>query len=119
METTDSKETKSACGCGPDCQCATTGCASCGLCKNSTLILTALLLMTLGLGLFFFRQAKGLNKQVQQGQLFIKEYNEKIAGPGTRFLNNLQAFAKSNPDFAPILSKYNLGGAPLADAPKK
>jgi hypothetical protein len=113
----ETNETKSSCGCGDNCQCAS--CSGCSFCKSAPLILVALLLMTVGLGIFFLRQATGLQKQVAQSQKFIAEYNQNIAGPGTRLIVNLQAFAKSNPDFAPILAKYQLGGVTLDGAAKK
>ena len=113
----ETNETKSSCGCGENCKCGS--CAGCAFCKSAPLILVALLLMTLGLGKFFYRQATGLQKQNAAAKKYLADYNQNIAGPGTRFLGNLQAFAKGNPDFAPIIAKYNLGGAPLAEAPKK
>ncbi|MFM2294563.1 MAG: hypothetical protein RLZZ350_976 [Verrucomicrobiota bacterium] len=113
----ETNEIKSSCGCGANCQCGS--CSGCSFCKSAPLILVALLLMTVGLGIFFLRQATALRKQVEQSQKFVAEYNQNVAGPGTRLIGNLQAFAKSNPDLAPILAKYQLGGVKLDSAPKK
>jgi hypothetical protein len=71
-------------------------------------LLAACLMMAVGLLPFLWRQVVGINAMVTQGKQQIREY-EVNAQPKVRwFVENLQNFAKTNPDFAPILAKYNL-----------
>ena len=82
-------------------------------------VLGSLLLMCSGLGLLFLHQASQLKGQVIQAERLVANYNTNVLPRVTAFVNNLQAFSKSNPDFLPILTKYGLqpGGASAAPAP--
>lgn len=88
-------------------------------------VLLALLLMGAGVGGFLWRQVTLINLQVTQARQVVADYQTNVLPKINVFVTNLQAFAKNNPDFAPILAKYNLLASQLnqppaaAGAPKK
>jgi hypothetical protein len=86
-------------------------------------VLTSLLLMCGGLGLFFFHQASLMKGQVVQCGRIIAEYDSNSVAKVNGFVAGLQALSRNNPDLLPILAKYNLQpGAqqsPIAPASKK
>ena len=81
-------------------------------CRTQQLvILASLLMLTAAFGLFMLRQVFLINAQVTQADQLVKEYTAalpKING----FVDSLRTYARSNPDFNPILAKYNLLSAP-------
>jgi hypothetical protein len=100
--------------CSPSCNC------------RSPLPVLAGLLITAALGLFLLRQLYFVNAQVTQVKTAVREY-QTIGDPKFRALAaDLQTYARTHPDYAPIFAKYQpaLGGigvlaAPAAAAPKK
>ena len=83
-------------------------------------VLFSLLLMCSGLGIYMFHQASMMKVQVVQQQRFVTDFNKNAVPTGNKFISGLQAFAKTYPDFNPILIKYNLQAvAAPAAAPKK
>ena len=85
------------------------------------LMMPALLAAVLCLGgawfLYLYRQVANLNRQVTESARIVSEFQTNSLPKINWFFENLQAFAKTNPDFNPILAKYNLlppPGAPTA-----
>jgi len=91
-------------------------------------LLISNLLIGGALGLFLLRQVFALNRQVVEVNRFVENYKTNAMPQVGWFISNLQAFAKTNTDFNPILAKYNLlpatsaapaaPAAPIAPAPK-
>jgi hypothetical protein len=84
------------------------------------MLLAAMLLLEAGLGLYLLRQVFAANKQAVQVAKAVTEYQANVVPKLQQFGLNLQAFGRVNPDFQPILAKYNLL-TPIAPAssPKK
>lgn len=84
-------------------------------------VLFSLLLMCAGLGVFMLHQARVLKVQVAQGEQRLAAFNGNFTPTAKRFVAELQVFARNNPDFLPVLAKYNLQPAaqPAPAAPKK
>ena len=61
-----------------------------------------------GFGLFLWRQVAQMKFQVVESQRAVIDYNSNALPRIRWFVNNLQTFAKTNPDFNPILAKYGL-----------
>jgi len=83
----------------------------------TTLLLVSLVCLAMGLTMFLYRQARGLNRQVAEAKRSIDDYNSNAAPRIQWFVGNLQAFARTNPDINPVLAKYNLLPAPSPVAP--
>ena len=71
-------------------------------------VLTSLLLMCGGIGLFFFHQASMLKGQVNQCERIVAEYNSTSVAKVNTFVSGLQNLSRSNPELLAILSKYGL-----------
>jgi len=94
-------------------------------------LLIATLLVGGALGLFLLRQVFAMNRQVVEAKRFVADFQTNALPKMNWFVANLQAFAKTNTDFNPILAKYNLlptnsaapaatkAAAPGPPAPKK
>jgi len=80
-------------------------------------VLLALLLMGAGVGAFLWRQVTLINLQVAQAKQMVADYQTNTLPKIRVFVANLQAFTKSNPDFSPILAKYNLLSSQLNHPP--
>ncbi|MEW6303765.1 MAG: hypothetical protein AB1705_09855 [Verrucomicrobiota bacterium] len=87
-------------------------------------VLVALILMCGSLSVYLFRQVSTMRKQVEANRPLINQtvadYNSNYLPQVQQFLGRLQAFARTNADFAPILSRYSLaadGVAPAAPPP--
>ena len=86
--------------------------------------LVALILMSGSLNIFLFRQVSLVRVQVAEMSQSIADYEKNKAPVMNAFLSKLQTFAKTNPDFAPILEKYLRApttpqslGAPTSQSP--
>jgi hypothetical protein len=88
--------------------------------STTTSLLASMVCLAAALTMFFYHQARSLNRQVAEGERLINDYNSNAAPKIGWFVENLQAFAKTNPDLNPILAKYNLLPAPgpVAPAPR-
>jgi hypothetical protein len=96
-----------------------------------TLLLVATTCMAAALALYLYRQVVNLNRQVVDGRRVTMTFQTNSLPQINWFVANLQAFSKTNPDFTPILGKYNLlppaspvpgpanGSTPPAASPKK
>ncbi len=91
-------------------------------------LLVSLLMMGAGNGLFMWNEIRQKNLEVTLGRKIVTDYQVNKEPKIKDFLSSLQTFARSNPDFNPILQKYNLlnvqipaaSAAPAAaPAPKK
>ena len=62
-----------------------------------------------------------INEQSTQADLIVMEYKTNGLPKINAFVEDLRKFGRANPDFNPILAKYNLLSAPAAPAavPKK
>ena len=87
-------------------------------------LLVSLLMLGAGTGLYLWNDIRQKNTDVTLAQRLVTEYQTNSEPRIREFVTGLQTFAKSNPDFTPILAKYNLAGgagnsAPSATAPAK
>jgi hypothetical protein len=71
-------------------------------------LLISNLLIGGALGLYLLRQVFVVNRQVAEFKRFVDDYKVNALPHVSSLVSNLQAFAKTNPDFNPILAKYNL-----------
>ena len=103
---------------------------------QSLRMLAAWMLLAIGclaaaMSIFLFRQVRTINRQVVDQKRIVNEHQTNALPKINWFIGNLQSFAKTNPDFNPILAKYGLlpsqapansspGAAPVpAPGPKK
>jgi len=85
-------------------------------------LLAAVLCLGGALFLYLYRQVANVNRQITESSRLVSEFQTNALPKINWFFVNLQTFAKTNPDFNPILGKYNLlppPGAPGSPAPKK
>lgn len=71
--------------------------------------LLSLLVMSLGLNLFIFGQMRAARTQVVASRLLAQNLSEQyeVKEPAMRqFIATLRRFAMSNPDFQPVLNRY-------------
>lgn len=81
-------------------------------------LLAVLIILTFGLNVFFFRQVTLARRQVHEAADYLANYQRTAEPAIQRFLTQLQDFAKTNRDFAPILTKYaSLPGNPPGNLP--
>ncbi len=70
-----------------------------------TMIVAGLLILTVAVNVFIWRQVRVVRNQLADERRQIDEYNR--ADPAVRdLLRRLQAFAASNPDFQPVIARY-------------
>ena len=89
--------------------------------RNSLhVVLMMLLVMTCGLNIFLFRQVAMARRQASEAAEYVANYQKTTEPAIARFVAQLQTYAKTHPDFVPILSKYAAlnpqsgpGGLPL------
>jgi hypothetical protein len=70
------------------------------------MLLIAVLCVGLGAALFLYRQVALINGQVVEARRLVLDHETNALPRITRFVDSLQGYAKSNPDFMPILIKY-------------
>jgi hypothetical protein len=89
--------------------------------RSVRMVLAAILaaMLCFGGALFFFlyRQVSLLNRQVTEANRLTSEFQSNALPRINWFVANLQAFGRTNADFNPILSKYNLLAPPSNPAP--
>lgn len=89
----------------------------------TTVLLFAILCMGAGISLYLYRQMAQLNIQVAESRRAVADYQTNALPRFRWFVGSLQNFAKTNQDFAPILSKYGLtptnSAPPGANSPQK
>lgn len=78
-------------------------------------LLAGLIVMSLGLNIFILRQVTIVNRQARELRQGIQDYQTNHVPVMNKFLADLQAFAKTHPDFAPVLGKYS---RPASTQPK-
>lgn len=83
-------------------------------------VLVMLILMGIGLNIFLFRQVAMARRQSSEAAEYVANYQKTTEPAIARFISQLQTYAKTHPDFAPILAKYATltpqsgpGGLPL------
>lgn len=81
-------------------------------------VLCSLLMMGMGTGLVLWNDVRQKNSDVALGKKIIADFQKNNEPKIQAFIGNLQTFAKSNPDFAPILAKYGISAATVAPAKK-
>ena len=79
-------------------------------------VVTVLIILSASVNLFLLRQASMARGQLAENQKSIDDYDHHLLPNVQDFWGKLNAFAKSNPDLAPILGKYNFQGATPAPA---
>src|SRR5215471_4025343 len=78
-------------------------------------LLVAMLWLCAAAGLFLYRQVSSSNQQVTQQKQMVARFESGYRPGLDRVVATLQAFARTNQSFMPILAKYDL--APAAPAP--
>ncbi len=88
--------------------------------------LVALLLLSFAFFVFLFRQISFVRKELDAANAIVQEYQTKREPLITNFVASLQSYARTHPDFTPILERYGIQPAvtqsltPLAsEKPKK
>jgi len=76
--------------------------------KLFVVALTILLVISGSIMIFLWGQKRILNSQLRDAQKFVDDYEKTTAPFIGNFVSNLNAYAKTHPDFNPILDKYNL-----------
>lgn len=83
-------------------------------------VLVMLCVLTTALTIFLFRQVSMARRQVSEASDYVLNYQSVTEPSIARFVAQLQAYAVTNRDFAPILAKYasltpqsGPGGLPL------
>lgn len=71
-------------------------------------LLASLLMMGAGIGLLLWNDVRQKNLEVALGQKIVGEFQANNEPKIRELIVNLQNFSKTNPDFAPVLAKYNL-----------
>ncbi len=71
------------------------------------LLLVAMTCVTAWLSFFLYRQMVSTNRQAVDAKRPIDEFQTNALPKINWFVNNLQAFARTNADFNPILAKYS------------
>jgi hypothetical protein len=69
-------------------------------------VLFILLILTASLALYLLREVSFVRGQVRELTQFVSNYDKNSKPAMQDFLNKLQAFARTNPDFSPILTKF-------------
>jgi len=69
--------------------------------------LMAILLFSVGVNIYLFRQVSMVRKELDATNGFLDEYNKKDPLL-SQFIVQLQTYAQTHPDFNPVLEKYNL-----------
>jgi hypothetical protein len=77
-------------------------------------LLVSLLMMGAGVGSLLWNDVRQKNLEVSLGKKFVADFQANDEGKIKWFVTSLQDFARSNPDFKPILAKYNLLAAATA-----
>jgi hypothetical protein len=80
-------------------------------------MLAAMLCFGGALLFYLYRQVSALNRQRTESTRAVNEFQTNALPKINWFIGSLQAFAKTNPDFTPILAKYNLLPAPASLPP--
>ncbi len=71
-------------------------------------VLVANLFIGGALGLYLLRQLFATNRRAVELSRYVENYRTNAQPQVQMLVNSLQAFAKTNADFNPILAKYNL-----------
>jgi hypothetical protein len=87
------------------------------------ILIVVIVVLSGSLNIFLLRQVSLVRREVEDRQRFLTDYEHNSVPLMNDFVLKLQAFAKTNPDFAPILAKYwrstNPPPASQAVPPKK
>jgi hypothetical protein len=79
-------------------------------------VIVGLLLLTVAVNLFLWRQVQNVRAEIAAERRHIEEYSK--ADPAVRdLMRRLHAFAATHPDFQPIMAKY--GPVPTNTAPAR
>ena len=69
--------------------------------------LLALLILLIGsLGIYLYCQVTLVQRQIEEQERLLADYQQNSQPLIQDFLNRMQGFAKTNPEFAQIFSKY-------------
>jgi hypothetical protein len=69
-------------------------------------MLVGLLVLTAGINIFMLRQVSIVQRQAGELRQFIVDYQTNQIPVMNKFVTELQGFARTHPDFAPVLLKY-------------
>ena len=70
------------------------------------ILTVALVILNGSLNIFLLRQVSMVRNEIEERSKFIVDYERSNVPIMNDFVLKLQVFAKTNPDFAPILAKY-------------
>lgn len=73
-----------------------------------TVLLVAVLCLGLAVSLTLYRQVSIINGQLTESRRLVEDYNTNAFPRISAFVVSLNYYAKTNPDFRPILSRYKL-----------
>ncbi|HVY68984.1 MAG TPA: hypothetical protein VHH73_03605 [Verrucomicrobiae bacterium] len=77
-------------------------------------VIVSLLVATIGLNVFLYRQVSMARRQISDASDYLNNYQKNTAPLIQKFIGQLQVFARTNADYAPIFQRH----VPNADAPK-
>lgn len=75
------------------------------------LVVAILILFTAGVNIFILRQVASAQRQVADLRQYLADYQTNSIPAMNKFMTDIQAFTRANPDFAPILGKYQKSAA--------
>lgn len=78
-------------------------------------LLIIMLVLSGSLNIFLLRQVSLVRREVDAQQKFVDDYEKNGLPTMNSFVARLREFARANPDFVPILSKYGI--SPQAPPP--
>ncbi len=71
-------------------------------------LLVAMLWLSASFGLYLYHQVRQMQRQVAESKRLLADYQTNALPRINWFMSSLQTFSKTNPDFNPVLAKYNL-----------
>ena len=76
--------------------------------KITEFSLIALLFFAVGVNAYMYRQTLMISRQLAEVKRVVADYQQFKESTIRGFISSLQGFAKSHPDFLPLLAKYNI-----------
>src|SRR5262245_4745142 len=74
--------------------------------------LMASMLLSVGVNIYFYRQVSMLSKELRAATRLVQEFDSSKRQLINTFATNLVVYARTHPDFVPILQRYGLSPAP-------
>lgn len=74
--------------------------------QTLALLLVGGILLATGTDIFLLRQVGMMRRQTEEVERFVRDYESNDLPVINRFVADLQAFARTNADFKPLLGRY-------------